>query len=530
MKKALIILLMFSCASDPMNFPDLDIGKMGLEQKVVVKNIQDGLDFIQVNRGHFSNSDFFTLTSGIVTPAKAEELSLKIENLGMVARLEYSPEPDPHGGKLGKIVRVGTFNTKEAAIKLREKLSCKGISMAIRHTAEDGYPTSGPFLISLLKIDLTKYKGQVKAILGNNQVSGKETTSKMSRNLRALAAVNAGFFAWENEVGMPGDPAGISVIDGKLLSEAIGGRSILLIENNLPALFSVAHNVNTDIQIELDSIKLRVHGINRSVGRILNCGNFDGSGYVIPIHDFVCRNKDEIVIFTPEYGNKGDIGEGLEIALDSTDRIISIKRQRGGEIPENGYLLQAIGLSATYLENVAKVEMTVTKHISITSDEGPILLKKGLYAVNGGPTLLRKGNHEIADRFKEGWETVFSDFKVSDEYVDKKDKAAFETTEIGSRAGFYHGWVVRRHPRTAIGITSDNKVYIAVVYGRQPGISAGASITEMSNLFKNLGVTEAFNLDGGGSSMMIVNGKKTGSSSDLSGERAIGDALIFTDY
>ncbi|WP_161992007.1 hypothetical protein [Flagellimonas algicola] len=50
MKKALIILLMFSsCASDPMNFPDLDIGKMGLEQKVVVKNIQDGLDFIQVN-------------------------------------------------------------------------------------------------------------------------------------------------------------------------------------------------------------------------------------------------------------------------------------------------------------------------------------------------------------------------------------------------------------------------------------------------------------------------------------------------
>ena len=66
-----------------------------------------------------------------------------------------------------------------------------------------------------------------------------------------------------------------------------------------------------------------------------------------------------------------------------------------------------------------------------------------------------------------------------------------------------------------------------MVYGRQPMVSAGASITEMTKIMKSLGCYEAINLDGGGSSMMNIETVNTGKSSDEKGERAIGDAIIF---
>ena len=86
---------------------------------------------------------------------------------------------------------------------------------------------------------------------------------------------------------------------------------------------------------------------------------------------------------------------------------------------------------------------------------------------------------------------------------------------------------MRRHPRTAVGLTAPNELTVAVVYGRQPGVKAGASITEMAKLLQSLGAEEAMNLDGGGSTSMVVSGELTGAPSDLTGERTIGDALLF---
>jgi exopolysaccharide biosynthesis protein len=61
------------------------------------------------------------------------------------------------------------------------------------------------------------------------------------------------------------------------------------------------------------------------------------------------------------------------------------------------------------------------------------------------------------------------------------------------------------HPRTAIGVSEDGKTaWIAVVDGRQPGYSVGASIPEMASLFVALGASDALNLDGGGSSAIVV--------------------------
>lgn len=77
------------------------------------------------------------------------------------------------------------------------------------------------------------------------------------------------------------------------------------------------------------------------------------------------------------------------------------------------------------------------------------------------------------------------------------------------------------HPRTGIGYTKDGKLIILVVEGRNPGIAEGSTLTELAQLFKELGCEEALNLDGGGSSSLLINGKETIQPSDKGGQRAI---------
>jgi hypothetical protein len=61
------------------------------------------------------------------------------------------------------------------------------------------------------------------------------------------------------------------------------------------------------------------------------------------------------------------------------------------------------------------------------------------------------------------------------------------------------------HPRTAIGIdrTSDTMWWI-VIDGRQPGFSEGASLRDVAEVLRALGASDGINLDGGGTSTMVV--------------------------
>ena len=77
------------------------------------------------------------------------------------------------------------------------------------------------------------------------------------------------------------------------------------------------------------------------------------------------------------------------------------------------------------------------------------------------------------------------------------------------------------HPRTAMGYTNKDKLIILVVEGRNPGIAMGATLEELAAIMVSLGCEEAVNLDGGGSSTMLVNGKPTIKPSDKEGERPL---------
>ncbi|MBK9530465.1 MAG: phosphodiester glycosidase family protein [Chitinophagaceae bacterium] len=66
-----------------------------------------------------------------------------------------------------------------------------------------------------------------------------------------------------------------------------------------------------------------------------------------------------------------------------------------------------------------------------------------------------------------------------------------------------------KHPRTCMGYTGDGYLIIMAIQGRLPGIAEGATLEQEAKLLKDLGCIEALNLDGGGSSCMLVNGKET---------------------
>ena len=61
-----------------------------------------------------------------------------------------------------------------------------------------------------------------------------------------------------------------------------------------------------------------------------------------------------------------------------------------------------------------------------------------------------------------------------------------------------------RHPRTAVGFKPNGDVVLMVVDGRQKEISNGASLSDLAWLFGMLGCSDAINLDGGGSTTMII--------------------------
>lgn len=89
--------------------------------------------------------------------------------------------------------------------------------------------------------------------------------------------------------------------------------------------------------------------------------------------------------------------------------------------------------------------------------------------------------------------------------------------------------ILDRHPRTAMGYTKDGDLIILAIQGRMKGIAVGATLTETASLLLNLGCMEGLNLDGGGSSCLLVNGKETIKPSDPTGERPV-PAILYVNH
>lgn len=86
-----------------------------------------------------------------------------------------------------------------------------------------------------------------------------------------------------------------------------------------------------------------------------------------------------------------------------------------------------------------------------------------------------------------------------------------------------------QHPRTLAGVTEDGTIILAVIDGRQPTKSNGASLARCTSFMMSHGAYNAVNLDGGGSSCMVVeqNGAyKTMNSPSDGGLRKVYNSLL----
>lgn len=168
-----------------------------------------------------------------------------------------------------------------------------------------------------------------------------------------------------------------------------------------------------------------------------------------------------VLIYTPEWGQYAPPSPkyGVQIAVfDGKLKEISTKQL---EIPQDGYVIVGPESKLKTLFKSKKIKLNIE-----TTPEW----KNVKHIISGGPYLVKNGN-------------VFVDIKEQ------------RLNAIGGR-----------NPRSAIGYTSDNRLILIAVDGRE-GSSVGMTLTELAYLMRDLGCISAINLDGGGSTVMYVNGK-----------------------
>jgi hypothetical protein len=94
--------------------------------------------------------------------------------------------------------------------------------------------------------------------------------------------------------------------------------------------------------------------------------------------------------------------------------------------------------------------------------------------------------------------------------------------------GTFPRFAAARHPRSAVGFSRDSAtLFLVAVDGRQTE-SAGMTLVELANALIRLGVHDALNLDGGGSTALVVGDTVVNKPSDQTGERPVGDVLVIT--
>ncbi|RJF44039.1 phosphodiester glycosidase family protein [Actinomyces sp. 2119] len=101
-----------------------------------------------------------------------------------------------------------------------------------------------------------------------------------------------------------------------------------------------------------------------------------------------------------------------------------------------------------------------------------------------------------------------------------------DSVEVDTNVGNHS--IQGEQPRTAVGWVGTNHLVLVVVDGRDRGYSRGVTMTELAQIMVDLGCQAAYNLDGGGSSTLYLNGSVLNRPSN-GGERATSDILYIAN-
>lgn len=168
-----------------------------------------------------------------------------------------------------------------------------------------------------------------------------------------------------------------------------------------------------------------------------------------------------ILAYTRDWGKYAPASPQYGVQLQIVGNKITAASANPLSIPENGYVLVGPKSQLGKLFGAEYVDVQINTNPKWENVK---------HIISGGPYLVK--NSEV--------------------FV---DMSAQKLQSIGGR-----------NPRTAIGYTKDNDLILITADGRE-GSSIGLTLVELANLMKSLGCTNAINLDGGGSTVMYVNGQ-----------------------
>ena len=185
-----------------------------------------------------------------------------------------------------------------------------------------------------------------------------------------------------------------------------------------------------------------------------------------------------VLIYTREWGEYAPQSPqyGMQVAIEN-GKVTEFSTNRL-QIPQNGYVI--VGPKDKLMELAAQKDVEIKMETNPNWD--------GVnHIISGGPYLIK--NNQI--------------------FIDVNDE------KLSSITG--------RNPRTAVGITEDKNLVLVTVDGREES-SVGMTLNELASFMKEIGCVEAMNLDGGGSSVMYVQGEIVNSPS-IKGGIAISNAF-----
>ena len=333
--------------------------------------------------------------------------------------------------------------------------------------------TNVPWSIHIVRLDRHRKDFEIITTLGKGKIQGLATLSQQLAALRPeigqpLAAINGDFFLIKPGP-YQGDPEGVQIINRELVSA--------------PADKCFWAEANGRLHIGVVYPRLEVIWPN---------------GNQTPLALNQTPPPDGATLFTPTFGDTTEATNATELVLEKIAgqawlplHVDETYRARVREIHPAGNSplareLMVLTVTGTTTTNLAAVKRGDLVRLTTATS---VNISKATLALGGGPVLVRNGKEEA--------------------WPSKKGIADY---------------VQPRHPRTAIGFNA-RYLYLVAVDGRQPELSVGMSLVELASLLKQIGCTDALNLDGGGSTTFWLNGKVMNSPSDKH-ERAIANALV----
>ena len=328
------------------------------------------------------------------------------------------------------------------------------------------YQTPAPHSIKVLAVDRSTSHSALGAYRGRGLVRTSTQAQENERtDHRVLAAINADFFSFET-----GRPVGNQIADGKFVAGARSKRShVAILGETRPFIEQLSFfgaGVWHGIRIDID-------GVNQEKGKGTTVLYNSYWGKALP-QDSCCFRIDM------------RLADGWKVA----DTMLAIVKSGETANQNTNDLLEAtfmVDRRIFYAHHPEKGD-TVKLFLGFEGDRRPYAQVLG-----GGGRILKEG--EI----------------VGDG----------EREQEGIRARFF----TDRHPRTFVGFDRDTTVvFLCVVDGRQAA-SAGMTFREMGEFLLKIGAWNAVNLDGGGSTTMVVRHEVVNSPSDSTGERPVANTL-----